>query len=193
MASGLLEHTGINDRAIELVDASEFIRPSKSPAGAPIFFDRKLDESLRLCVDYKGLKTSQSRTGTIAFGQGSTFLVEVLILTGSSLPRVRCVKPYCADIQVFIRLSLHLDAQDERINDSSTSAARVMVKYEEVDGGRSGAVGKSVKKSSKSRRIVKKSKRPQRSEKFAKAIGLEERLPKHRSSVNEELELPLEL
>ena len=89
---------------------------------------------------------------------------------------------------MFIRLSLHLDAQDERINDSSTSAARVMVKYEEVDGGRSGAVGKSVKKSSKSRqksrRIVKEPKKLQRSEKFAKAIGSEERLPKHRSSVN---------
>ena len=67
-----------------------------------------------------------------------------------------------------------------------------MVKYEEVDRGRSGAVGKLVKKLSKSRRIVKKSKRPQRSEKFAKAIGSEERLPKHRSSVKE-LELPLEL
>ena len=58
-----------------------------------------------------------------------------------------------------------------------------MVEYDGVDGG-GGAVGKSVKKSSKSRRIVKKSKKPQRSEKFAKAIGSEERLPKHRSSVN---------
>ena len=57
-------------------------------------------------------------------------------------------------------INIHLEAQDKRINDSSTSAARVMVKYEEVDGGRSGAVGKLVKKSSKSRRIVKKSKRP---------------------------------
>ena len=169
------------------------MRPSKSPAGAPIFFDRKLDKSLRLCVNYRGLKTSQSRTGTVAFSQGSTLLVEVSISTGSSLPRVRRVQPCCADIQVFIRLSLHLDTQNKRINHSSTSAARVMVKYEEVDGGRSGAVGKLVKKSSKSQRIVKKSKRPQRSEKFAKAIGSEERLPKHRSSVNKELELPLEL
>ena len=33
-----------------------------------------------------------------------------------------------------------------------------MVKYDEVDGGRSGAGGKLVKKSSKSRRIVKESK-----------------------------------
>ena len=34
LASELPEHTGINDHAIELVNAN-FIRPSKSPAGAP--------------------------------------------------------------------------------------------------------------------------------------------------------------
>ena len=83
LASELLEHTGINDHAIELVDDRQppygpiyslgpveletlktyietnlkngFIRPSKSPAGAPIFFDKKLDGSLQLCVDYRGL------------------------------------------------------------------------------------------------------------------------------------------
>ena len=32
-----------------------FIRPSKSPAGAPILFDKKPDGSLRLCVNYWGL------------------------------------------------------------------------------------------------------------------------------------------
>ena len=57
----------------------------------------------------------------------------------------------------------------------------------------SDAVGKSVKKLSKSQRIVKKFKKPQRSEKFAKAIGLEEPLPKHRLFINKKLELPLEL
>ncbi len=83
LAAELLEHTGINDYAIELVDdwqppygpiyslgpmeietlkayiknnlASGFIRPSESPAGAPILFDKKSDDSLRLCVDYQGL------------------------------------------------------------------------------------------------------------------------------------------
>ena len=33
----------------------QFIRPSKSPAGAPILFVKKKDGSLRLCVDYRGL------------------------------------------------------------------------------------------------------------------------------------------
>ena len=32
-----------------------FIRPSKSPAGAPILFDKKPDGSLWLCVNYQGL------------------------------------------------------------------------------------------------------------------------------------------
>ncbi len=32
-----------------------FIQPSKSPAGAPILFDKKPDGSLYLCVDYRGL------------------------------------------------------------------------------------------------------------------------------------------
>ncbi len=75
----LPENTGLNEHAIELVEGKQppygpiyalslveletlktyiethlktgFIRPSKSPAGASIFFDKKLDGSLRLCVD----------------------------------------------------------------------------------------------------------------------------------------------
>lgn len=32
-----------------------FIRPSESPAGAPILFVKKKDGSLRMCVDYRGI------------------------------------------------------------------------------------------------------------------------------------------
>ena len=83
LASKFPKHTGINDHAIELVEgqqppygpiyslrsveletlkayietnlANGFIRPSKSPAGAPILFDRKSDDSLRLYINYQGL------------------------------------------------------------------------------------------------------------------------------------------
>ena len=83
LASKLPEHTGINNNAIKLVDdwqlpygpiyslepveletlktyieinlANGFIRPSKSLARAPIFFDKKSDGSLQLCVNYQGL------------------------------------------------------------------------------------------------------------------------------------------
>ena len=82
-AAELLEKTGMNEHAIKLEEgkqpsfrliynlglveletlktyiktnlANGFIHPSKSPAGAPIFFDQKQNESLRLCVNYRGL------------------------------------------------------------------------------------------------------------------------------------------
>ncbi len=78
----LPENTGMNEYAIELVEGKQppygpiyalspveleilksyiethlktgFIRPSKSPAGAPILYDKKPDSSLRLYVDYRG-------------------------------------------------------------------------------------------------------------------------------------------
>ena len=83
LASDLPKHTGINNDVIELVDgqqppygaiyslgpmeletlktyietnlANGFIRPSKSPAVAPILFNRKSDGCLWLCVNYQGL------------------------------------------------------------------------------------------------------------------------------------------
>ena len=83
LASKLPEHTGINNHAIKLVDVQQppygpiyslgaveletlkaylktnmtnrFIRPSKSPSGALILFDRKSDGLLRLCVNYQDL------------------------------------------------------------------------------------------------------------------------------------------
>ena len=84
LAAELLEHMGINDYTIKLVDnwqpsyspiyslgpieleilksyidnnlANGFIRPFKSLARAPIFFDKKPDGNLRLCMNYQGLK-----------------------------------------------------------------------------------------------------------------------------------------
>ncbi len=83
LALELPENTRMNEHAIELIDGkqppygliyalspveletlkayikthliTEFIRPSKSPADAPILFDKKPDGSLYLCVDYRGL------------------------------------------------------------------------------------------------------------------------------------------
>ena len=83
LVSKPLEHTGINNHTIKLVDGQQppyrpiyslwpveletlkvyiktnldngFIRPSKSPADAPILFKRKSDSFHRLCVNYSGL------------------------------------------------------------------------------------------------------------------------------------------
>ncbi len=79
----LSEKTGINEHAIKLIEGKQppygpiyalspveletlktyietylktgFIRLSKSPAGAPIFFNKKPDGNLCLCVNYRGL------------------------------------------------------------------------------------------------------------------------------------------
>ncbi len=83
LAVKLPEHTRIKNYAIELVDdqqplyssiyssgpmeletlkayienslANNFIRPSKSPIGTSILFDKMLDGNLRLCVNYQSL------------------------------------------------------------------------------------------------------------------------------------------
>ncbi len=83
LAMKLPVNTGINEHDIELVEGKQppygsiyslspveleilktyiethlktgFFRPSKSPAGAPIFFNKKPDGSLCLCVNYRGL------------------------------------------------------------------------------------------------------------------------------------------
>ena len=83
MAIELPENTGIDEHDIELIEGKQplyrpiytlgpveletlkayikthlktrFIWLSKSPAGAPILFDKKPDGSLQLCVDYRGL------------------------------------------------------------------------------------------------------------------------------------------
>ncbi|OQD64946.1 hypothetical protein PENANT_c409G07288, partial [Penicillium antarcticum] len=46
---------GVLRNYIDEMLAKEWIRPSQSPAGAPIIFVKKKDRSLRLCVDYRGL------------------------------------------------------------------------------------------------------------------------------------------
>ena len=121
-------------------------------------------------------------------------VVTVVIPTGSLLLRVRGDQPCCADIQVFIQLLLtfHSRVQQDPLGatssmfrtssstDSSTSATQIAVQYDRLDGGG----GQLVKKSSKSRRIVERSEKPQRPEKVMQATGSEERSPKYRSSVS---------
>ena len=55
LMSKLSEHTEINNHAIELKNANRFIKPSKSPAIASIFFDWKSDRYLCLYANYRGL------------------------------------------------------------------------------------------------------------------------------------------
>lgn len=67
-----------------------FIRPSKSPTGAPIFFDKNLGGSLYLCVNYRGLNnlTIKNRYSLLPIGEsldqlGCTKWFTQLDLTGT--------------------------------------------------------------------------------------------------------------
>ena len=100
LASELAKHTGINDHAINLVDdwqppygpiyslglveletlktyietnlANGFIKPSKSPARAPIFLDKKPNSSLQLYVDYQGLNNLTIKNQYLLFLVGNS-------------------------------------------------------------------------------------------------------------------------
>ncbi len=95
----LPENTRINEHAIELIEEKQlpyvliyalhlveletlkvyikthlktgFIRPSKSPVSASIFFDKKPDRSLCLCMDYQGLNnlTIKNRYPLLLIGE----------------------------------------------------------------------------------------------------------------------------
>nr|GEU37490.1 hypothetical protein [Tanacetum cinerariifolium] len=49
-----LELEELRKQLKELIDAG-YIRPSKAPYGAPVLFQRKKDESLWMCIDYRAL------------------------------------------------------------------------------------------------------------------------------------------
>ena len=86
LASKLPEHIGINDYAIELVDVDGFIRPSNSPAGAPILFDQELDGSLWLYVNYRSLNNL-----TIAISTLMARTVRIAISSLTLLDKLRKV------------------------------------------------------------------------------------------------------
>ena len=64
---------------IETNLANGFIRPSKSPTGALIFFNRRLDENLCFCVDYWGFNniTIKNRYPLLLIGKSLDWLSRV--------------------------------------------------------------------------------------------------------------------
>ncbi len=52
-----INHEKLKKLKVQLVKlfAKGYIKPTKSPYGAPVFFVHKKDGTLRMCVDYKAL------------------------------------------------------------------------------------------------------------------------------------------
>ena len=115
LAMELPENTGIKEHVIELVQGQQpphdpiyslglveletlkayikthlktgFIRPSKSPAGATILFNKKPDGNLRLCVDYQGLNnlTIKNRYPLLLIGESLDWLGRAKLFTQQDL------------------------------------------------------------------------------------------------------------
>ena len=140
----------------------------------------------------------------VAFGQGSTLLVEVSIPTGKSLlPRVCQVQPFCVDIQVFIRLYRRFVQEPSRITTPLTSMLKTSRSTESTTrpGLRSSMMRLMVAVASRSK-SCQKVKESSKSPKNLKGLKNLQR-PSVRRNVYrstdppsiryEELELPLEL
>jgi len=52
-----MNHEELKERKVQLEElfAKGYIKPNKSPYGAPVLFVHKKDETLRMCVDYRTL------------------------------------------------------------------------------------------------------------------------------------------
>ena len=76
-----------------------YIRPSKSPWGAPVLFTKKKDEPLRLCVDYRGLN-------------------KLTIKNKFHLPRVDDIFDYLHGSRIFFKIDLRSGYHQIQIKES---------------------------------------------------------------------------
>ena len=76
-----------------------YIRPSKSPWGAPVLFTKKKDEPLRLCVDYRGLN-------------------KLTIKNKFHLPRVDDIFDYLHGSRIFSKIDLRSGYHQIQIKES---------------------------------------------------------------------------
>ncbi|MCO5548037.1 hypothetical protein L7F22_001493 [Adiantum nelumboides] len=79
----LSEAIELKEQLKQLIEQG-FIRPSTSPWGAPVLFQKKKDGSLRLCIDYRGLNQVAVKTTYTASDISRVFIKEIFRLHGLS-------------------------------------------------------------------------------------------------------------
>jgi hypothetical protein len=94
----------------ELLDKG-FIHPSSSPCGCPGLFVKKIDQSLRLCVDYQPLNA-------------------VTIKNKYPLPRIDILFDQLADAKVFSKVDLRLSYHQIKIHPKDVPKTTFSTRYE---------------------------------------------------------------
>ena len=93
----------------ELLDVG-YIRPSKSPYGAPVLFQRKHDGSLRLCIDYRALN-------------------KITIKNKYPIPRIDDLFDQLGDARYFSKLDLRSGYYQVRIAEGDEPKTACVTRY----------------------------------------------------------------
>jgi hypothetical protein len=87
-----MSHEELKELKVQLEEllAKGYIKPNKSPYGAPVLFVHKKDGTLRMCVDYRALNRATVKTGILCLAsmiyltvsQEPKFLIELIYVRG---------------------------------------------------------------------------------------------------------------
>ena len=91
-----------------------FIRPSTSPWGAPVLFAKKMDKTLRLCIDYRQLN-------------------RVTIKNRYPLPRIDDLFDQLRGVRVYSKIYLYTGYHQLRVREADTPKTALRTWYEHFE------------------------------------------------------------
>jgi len=95
---------------LEELQVQGLVRPSHSPWGAPVLFVKKKDDTLRMCIDYRGLN-------------------KVTIRNRYPLPRIDDLFDQLQGARVFSKIDLHFGYHQLRVRDADIPKTAFLTRY----------------------------------------------------------------
>jgi hypothetical protein len=107
-----MSHQELKELKVQLEDlfAKGYIKPSKSPYGAPVLFVHKKDGTLRMCVDYRALN-------------------KATVKNRYPLPRIDDLFDRLSGAKVFSRIDLHSGYDQIRIAEGDEEKTTCRTRY----------------------------------------------------------------
>ncbi len=111
-----MSHEELKEFNVQLEEllAKGYIKPSKSPYGAPIFFVHKKDGTLRMCVDYRTLNKATMKNRYL-------------------LPRINDLFDRLSEAKVFSRIDLHSRYYQIRIVEGDEEKTAYRTRYDSYE------------------------------------------------------------